>query len=761
MLSRRIPESFPDLEVLEKYIVPLTSESLGQIVNTTQMWRREVDVVKIAQCCEQHFDWGYKEMIIKRFRTFLWAGVCMRALRRAVMDSDEKEVDAYRRIQNCQDSDEHDIMATPRKTGRRPHEFAVGTPSGLIQHYFKDMQHVSPRKAGCHFDDEHGDEYGGEGKKLLTRITRSREHGSTDGLLEYRVEAYPIQLVRLAESGIRGTRASPLEADEDEDEGGEEGDEGDEGGDKGDKGEGVSRKKKPKKPPPDPEEPMLLWLPAVMLEMAEPGIVEEFERINNAKPRKTQETEQRKKDRAEGKVVPQQSQAKKADAKTETETEDECSTAPTKRNGPTTSKRNGGRLRTGAIAMAFKVTRKKPVAEGDKGKGKNKFVRSGSDSGDSEEGDDDKLSPEKLFNSIATAAPKPTAKRTIVDELLDAVIGSSPSKSSYRPESFDDADENLFLDSMPGPSAKGKTKPVIVAAPAKPKSYTPPASIQTAHKRTNVLFAQNPDYFSPLPSPGTDEEEEDLDLYPRLTSVPPTSMDRRTISTSTEASGSGSGRLNSAGCAAPVGSVIPKAPAAVEDKVESVEDAVADATPVATSKRSKAGSRAQKSATSTRKRFRFIRPDSPSPEPDPESRALLSCKGREKEKARSGSSRSSTATAEETDKGAEGGVRKRSRKSRAGDSPLARIRTEPPPWLDLVPGKALVPPAETGRRRAPDVIEIIDSDSDGDEASAPVMALVKPALKNKATPKSRKKNTKGVSTDKADIADGRVIDLDM
>ena len=746
MLSRRIPESFPDLEVIEKYIVPLTSESLGQIVNTTQMWRREVDVVKIAQCCEQHFDWGYKEMIIKRFRTFLWAGVCMRALRRSVMDSDEKEVDAYRRIQNCQDSDGDDILATPRKTGRRPREFAVGTPNGLFQHYFKDMQHVSPRKAGCHFDDEHGDEYGGDGKKLLTRITSSREHGSTDELLEYRVEVYPVQLVRLAESGIRGTRAPPPEADEDEDEGGDEGrGEGDEGGDEG---EGVSREKTLRKPTPDPEEPMLLWLPAVMLEMAEPGIVEEFERIDNAKPRKTQETEQRKKDRAEGKVVPQQLQAKRADA--QTETEDECSTTPTRRNGPTTSKRKGGRLRTGAIATAFKVTKKKPVAEGDKGKGKNKFVGSRSDSADSEEGDD-KLSPEKLFNSIPTAAPKPTAKRTVVDELLD-VIRSSPPKSSYRPESFDDADENLFLDSKPGPSAKGKTKPVIVAAAAKPKSYTPPASIQTAHSRTNFRFAQNPDYFSPLPSPGTDEEEEDLDLYPML-------MAKRTISTRTEASGSGSGRPNSTGCAAPIGSVVPKALATVEeDKVESVEDAVADATPVATSKRPKADSRVQESATSTGTRFRYVRPDSPSPEPDPESRALLSRTGREKEKARSGSSRSSTATAEDTDKGAEGGVRKRARKSRAGDSPLARIRTELPPWLDLAPGKALVPPAETGRRRAPDVIEIIDSD--GDEASAPVMARVKPALKNKAMPKSRKKNTKGVSTDKADIADGRVIDLD-
>jgi Holliday junction resolvase YEN1 len=59
------------------------------------MWRGEANIAKIAQCCEQYFEWGYKEMIIKRFRTFLWGGVCMRVLRQAVMDSDEKEVDAH------------------------------------------------------------------------------------------------------------------------------------------------------------------------------------------------------------------------------------------------------------------------------------------------------------------------------------------------------------------------------------------------------------------------------------------------------------------------------------------------------------------------------------------------------------------------------------------------------------------------------------------------------------------------------------------
>ena len=129
---------------------------------------------------------------------------------------------------------------------------------------------------------------------------------------------YPAPLVRFAESGIRGLR-SPLQddlgPDTDEDE--------DEAGDKG----GGSRKKKARKPPPDPEEPMLLWLPAVMLEMAVPAIVEEFEGIEGVKARKKQETEQRKKDRAEGKIVLRQAKVEKAGANLG----GECHTIPTQR----------------------------------------------------------------------------------------------------------------------------------------------------------------------------------------------------------------------------------------------------------------------------------------------------------------------------------------------------------------------------------------------------------------------------------------------
>ena len=87
----------------------------------------------------------------------------MCVLRRGVIDSDEKEVAAHRPDRNYRGENGGETMATPRKTGRHAHEFAVGTPIRLIRHYFQDMQHAPPSKFGC---DSRG-EYGGEGKELF------------------------------------------------------------------------------------------------------------------------------------------------------------------------------------------------------------------------------------------------------------------------------------------------------------------------------------------------------------------------------------------------------------------------------------------------------------------------------------------------------------------------------------------------------------------------------------------------------------------
>jgi len=132
---------------------------------------------------------------------------------------------------------------------------------------------------------------------LITKVHSSRTHKTMDNLPEYRLEIAPAQLVRLVEGGIKGTRVEPevddIYADhEDEDDEDEDGD-GDDGGFDcdSDEGEGAERgagaKKKVKKakgkekgvekPPANPNNHLRVWMPACMVKLVEPGLVEDFE----------------------------------------------------------------------------------------------------------------------------------------------------------------------------------------------------------------------------------------------------------------------------------------------------------------------------------------------------------------------------------------------------------------------------------------------------------------------------------------------------
>jgi Holliday junction resolvase YEN1 len=110
------------------------------------------------------------------------------------------------------------------------------------------------------FDSDSENEAGPE-ERLILKIHGTRTHVSTDGMLEYRLEIAPKQLVRMAESGIKGTRVPEgpdewaSEEDEDED----------------------ARTGKGKGGPIDPETHLRLWMPACMVALVEPQLVEEYE----------------------------------------------------------------------------------------------------------------------------------------------------------------------------------------------------------------------------------------------------------------------------------------------------------------------------------------------------------------------------------------------------------------------------------------------------------------------------------------------------
>ncbi|KAJ7171691.1 PIN domain-like protein, partial [Mycena crocata] len=243
-LASSIPDAFPDIDILLSYINPLTSESVGRASDNLKLtWSKEPDLGKLAATCEFYFEWGYRDAIIKRFKTVIWHGAVLRILRRGVLDMEDK----------CRRREF--VPSTPTKNGNPG---AQGTPSKLITKHFSSLT-LNP------VADDDDD-------RLITKITRTREHAYTDHILEYRLEIRPRQLVLLAESGIKNSRR-PLEADvwagltESGNEGGN------------DKVEELTEEERRAKE----EKEVLVWMPASMVRLAEPRLVEEFQQREEAK----------------------------------------------------------------------------------------------------------------------------------------------------------------------------------------------------------------------------------------------------------------------------------------------------------------------------------------------------------------------------------------------------------------------------------------------------------------------------------------------
>ncbi|KAF8154069.1 hypothetical protein B0H34DRAFT_799973 [Crassisporium funariophilum] len=244
-LAKSILADFPDIDILLSYVNPITSESMGRESNNLKLtWTKEPDLAKLAATCEFYFEWGYKEAIIKRFRTVIWHSIVLRILRRAVIDSDGAAI-----VSGTQ--------STPRKKNREDTE-PCGTPSKMIAKYFSSLKLSRSSRGGSSDSDSEVEQ---EEEKLILKIHSSRTHVSTDGILEYRLEVAPKQLVRLTESGIKGTRvpegpdewASEVEDDE------------------------KATKKGGKGAPVDPETHLRLWMPACMVKLVEPRLVQDFE----------------------------------------------------------------------------------------------------------------------------------------------------------------------------------------------------------------------------------------------------------------------------------------------------------------------------------------------------------------------------------------------------------------------------------------------------------------------------------------------------
>ena len=154
--------------------------------------------------------------------------------------------------------------------GQESHQDIFGTPSKQLARHFSSM---ALRSDG-------GDEESIL-KDLIVKIHGSRMHAFTDGILEYRLEIAPAQLVCLASAGIQGLR-KPADTTYDvlpsESEDSDEVDDEDGGG--GTKGR---KKRRGGGPPPEPDSHLRVWMPACMVGYVLPDLVEQYETALEAK----------------------------------------------------------------------------------------------------------------------------------------------------------------------------------------------------------------------------------------------------------------------------------------------------------------------------------------------------------------------------------------------------------------------------------------------------------------------------------------------
>lgn len=252
-LSKSIPDTFPNTEVLESYVQPITSEKLGHAETASKItWSKEPNVSALAAACELFFEWGYREAIVKRFRTVIWPGAVLRILRRAVLDVDNFSSPS--------------VSQTPRRAVADKDGY--GTPSKMIAKHFSAIRLES--------DDESPGETPDKVPRLIVNISRERTHASTDGLPEYRLKVAPDQLVQIAESGLQGLRQPEGPNEWAYEEGEDEED--------GEMGQGKNGKTKG---PVDPLDPLRLWMPACMVDIVEKKLVKDFKDAQGRKkPRK-------------------------------------------------------------------------------------------------------------------------------------------------------------------------------------------------------------------------------------------------------------------------------------------------------------------------------------------------------------------------------------------------------------------------------------------------------------------------------------------
>ena len=248
----------------------------------------------LAWWCEKHFEeWGYKSALLRRFHHQLTHGLVLHVLWHAALEADRREKD--RRI--AQDIRPGDVSVRGPLLPAPQQD--IGTSAALVKACLApkargggyaaqrriDLEALRPafvRPDTPEPDDREvnvdvGADAGMEAHPLVVEITRTREHVSTDHMLEYRVKVCPRQIISIMESGMRGLHPEPgprrrhVKFAEDEPD-----DTDEEGGDE-DEGEGNGKRKKKRGKKTDLNDDVLFWIPATIMRQVYPALVQDWE----------------------------------------------------------------------------------------------------------------------------------------------------------------------------------------------------------------------------------------------------------------------------------------------------------------------------------------------------------------------------------------------------------------------------------------------------------------------------------------------------
>ncbi|KAF7306335.1 hypothetical protein MIND_00424700 [Mycena indigotica] len=156
-------KSFPNIDLLISCVDPLTSSSPNVTVVKGPL-AAEPNLGTIAAVCERYFEWGYRDLLIKRFRSLLWPGIVLRIFLCAAVELD-------------------------RKTSP-PLDDPTTSQSSFITQKFSSCRENPINNHSPFF----------------VHISQAKPTNNTPA---HRVGIKPLILIRLAEAGLLGTRQPP------------------------------------------------------------------------------------------------------------------------------------------------------------------------------------------------------------------------------------------------------------------------------------------------------------------------------------------------------------------------------------------------------------------------------------------------------------------------------------------------------------------------------------------------------------------------